>query len=415
MKRAAKGSGSVTRKANGKWLAKVPVGSNSQGKTRFVTVTRSTKVEARRAQMDMLAQRQNEMLVAGPRQTLRQYATEVLLNNNDRLSDRTRDGYFRLLRKHVFPVLGARTLNEVRPQDVDRLLKQMRREYSASTVNNVRGALSKVFSIAKRHDLVRSNPISGTEKARRREFERTQVCPPWTKEELGAALAAAKGSQFEAFIVLACATGMRRGELLGLKWSDIDFENQMVAITRTVHRESIIQMDGSICGRIVDAPPKTANSRRVNQLSFPILDVLMRHQAMQDIEKSASGDNWQGTGYVFTNSCGGALDESRFYKRYVKFLEDNAIRRIRIHDIRHTFATILIEEDASQLASVSKALGHSSIAITLDTYARTARVETKATSRMTEIMFPEFGHVEPISVPEPRKVGSVAPGHRRST
>jgi integrase len=414
MKRSPKGNGSITQLSTGKWLVKIPVGKYQNGKTRYRVKYCSSKAEARRWQSSLLAQRESQMLVAGPRQTLRQYATEVLLNSNDRISDRTRDGYYRNLRLHVFPALGSRTLTEIKPQELEAFFSQLRRRYSASTVNNVRVALSKVFSVAMRHELVLSNPIARTVKAKRGAFEKTQVCLPWSKEEMRKALAAARNTPMEAFITLAVATGMRRGELLGLRWSDIDYERQTVSIERTIHRESIVQTDGSSLRGVVVAPPKTENSRRVNQLAEPILDVLRRHQMEQEVVRSMAEDSWRDSDYVFTNNQGGPLDESNFYKRYVKFLKENGLRYIRIHDLRHTFATILIEEDAGQLASVSKALGHSSIGKTMDIYAKTARVETQATSRMSEIIFPDTGRVEPISVRAPGKVSSVAPGHQRS-
>jgi len=415
MTRGPKGNGSVLQLRSGKWLVKIPVGKYANGSPRYRHKTCATKAEARRWHASLLAQRENQTLVVGPRQTLRQYATEVLLNSNDHVADRTRDGYFRQLRKHLFPVLGSRPLSEVQPQELDRLFSQLRRSYSASTVNNVRTALSKVFFVAMRHELVHFNPVARTQKARRGEFDKTQVRLPWTTEEMLQVLAVAKGTPMEAFLNVSLGTGMRRGEVLGLKWNDIDFEHQTVSIERTIHRESILQVDGSRISVVKVAPPKTANSRRVGQLPRPILDILRRHQVEQEMARQVAGAAWEDQGYVFTNNHGGPLDESKFYKRYARFLKEHQLRHIRIHDQRHTFATILIEEDSGQLAAVSKALGHSSIQITMDLYASTARVETQATSRMSEIMFPEWGQVMPINVPGPRKVGSIAPGRRRSS
>lgn len=414
MKRQPKGYGSVSQLPSGKWLTKVPVGKTSNGKTRYKNKTCATKSDARRWQTAMISSREQQMLVAGPRQTLRQYATEILLNSNDRVADRTRDGYFRNLRTHVFPILGTRPLSDVKPQELEMLFSQIRRTHSASTVNNVRTALSKVFSVAMRHDLVLFNPVARTQKAKRGEYDKTQVCLPWSKEEMRKALNAAKGTPMEAYLNVSLGTGMRRGEVLGIQWRDIDFEHQTVSIERTIHRECILQPDGSTISSVKVAPPKTASSRRVNQLASPILDILRRHQIEQDMARQVAGTTWKDQDYVFTNNHGGPLDESNFYKRYVRFLKTNGLRRIRIHDQRHTFATILIEEDSGQLAAVSKALGHSSIGITMDLYASTARVETQATSRMSEIMFPEWGKVTPISVSAPGRVGSIAPGHRRA-
>jgi integrase len=416
MKRGLKGHGTVTVLASGKWRAKVPVGKTSAGKTRYVTRTSSTKREANRQRDELIFQRGSQRLVAGPRKTLREFATDALLESNDRTMDRTRDGYFRALRRHVFPVLGSRPLLEVSSLDCQKLFDQLRRRgLSASTVNNVRTALSKVFTEAVRHELVATNPVARTVKARRREGERTQVRTPWNQDEVRRALAAAESTPMELFFKLVLATGMRRGEVLGLQWDDVDFERQTISIQRTIHHDSITQLDGSTRHELVVAAPKTASSRRVNQLTEPILDTLRRHQAEQDLERSDAGDLWCEQGYVFTNNVGGPLDESKLSRRYRAFLKAHSLRYIRIHDMRHTFATVLIDEDAGQLASVSKALGHSSISITMDTYAKTARVETQATSRMSEIMFPERGKVTPIRVDAPGKVASIPPGLRRPT
>lgn len=415
MKREPKGNGSVSALPTGRWLVKVPVGKTEKGTTRYVTKTCETKAVARRWQSSLLAQRESHELRAGPRQTFKQYAEEVLLNRNDHMSDRTRDGYFRSLRKHVFPTLGSRVLTEVRPQELEQLFSRLRRNRSASTVNNVRVAVSKVFAVAVRHELVVFNPVSRTEKAKRSEYEKTQVRVPWSVDEVRAVIAAAKETPMEPFVTLSLATGARLGEVLGLRWSDINFELQTVSIERTIHRESITQRDGTRVRGVVVKPPKTASSRRVNQLTPPVLDVLRRLELEQRLDRAAVGEMWNEDHYVLTSETGGPLDESNHRKRYKKFLAENGIRYIRIHDLRHTFATVLIEDNPGQLASVSKALGHSNIGITMDTYAKTARVETKATSRMSEILFPNREVAKPIFVDAPGKAPSLRPGHQHAT
>ena len=126
----------------------------------------------------------------------------------------------------------------------------------------------------------------------------------------------------------------------------------------------------------------------MNQLTLPVIDVLRRHQIEQQISFNAL-EGGSIPEYVFTNSVGMLLDESKLSYRYRKFCSVNKIRPIRIHDIRHTFATMLIEDDARNIAAVSKALGHSSMSITLDIYGKTSRVESQAITRMGELLFPD--------------------------
>ena len=388
MKRSAKGLGTITQLPSGKWRVKVPVGKTAKGATRYRSKDCATKTKARSWQQQLITLRQQQQLLPGPKTTFKSFATELFLTPSDQVRARTNDGYFRNLSLHVFPVLGGKALDDIRPWEIEQLLKQLRKSRSASTVNNVRTAMSKVFNVAMRHELVLNNPVRRTEKFKRSEFEPTQVKLPWSQEEAQHALKCAEGTQLELFLTLVLSTGMRRGEALGLMWSDIDFEHQTVSIERSVHRESITQRDGSRIGQTVVTPPKTAQSRRVNQLTLPVIDVLRRHQ----LEQQISFNGLEGTStpdYVFTNSVGTLLDESKLSYRYRKFCSINKIRPIRIHDMRHTFATILIEDDARNIAAVSKALGHSSMSITLDIYGKTSRVESQAITRMGELLFPD--------------------------
>jgi hypothetical protein len=122
--RALRGNGSVTRLKTGKWLLKFPVAKDGNGKTKYRSKTCATKSEARHWQNQFIALREQQALVAGPRQTLEKYATEILLNGSDHVADRTRDGYN--LRTHVFPQIGTRPLTEIRPHDLEALFRQLR-------------------------------------------------------------------------------------------------------------------------------------------------------------------------------------------------------------------------------------------------------------------------------------------------
>jgi len=400
MKRSTKGLGSVTQLSTGAWRVKVPIGKTASGVTRYRTKECATKSEARNWQRQLIALREQQKLVAGPRTSFRTFATEYLLAPSDHVRARTHDQYYRNLCNHVYPILGHRNLNDIRPWEIEALLKQLRKTRSASTVNNVRIAMSKVFSAAERHELVLNNPVRRTEKAKRSEFEATQVKLPWSREEAQYALKCAEGTSMELFLVLILSTGMRRGEALGLKWSDIDLDLCTVSIERSIHRESIIQRDGSTIAQTVVTPPKTAQSRRVNQLTLPVIDVLRRHQLEQQLVNLNGENGASASGYIFTNSIGGSLDESKMANRFRKFCRDNAIRQIRIHDMRHTFATMLINDDPRNIAAVSKALGHSSMSITLDIYGKTASVESQAIRRMGELLFPDrviFSSQTPVS------------------
>lgn len=388
MVRSNKGLGGVYKTAEGKYTVKVPVGKYPNGKTRYVKRSFDTKREAIHAQSAMIQQRENKELVAGPRTTLMNWCEEVWRNGSDRIEDRTSDGYYRTLKNHVFPVLGKRALKDITSTELQALLSKLRRKYSANTVKNVRVALSAMFTLALKHNMVIVNPVRATELPRRSEYDPTLVKPPWSDEELDAAIMAFEGTNLEMPFMMLVNTGLRLGELLGLRWEDIDWPTHSISIERTISHVSLLQPDGSSIYKVQVRKPKTRTSRRVLQLTSPLIDALRIYQSEYELQAMMKGTEWQNSGYVFVNSVGGPVDESRFRKQFYRVLKQNRVRPIRIHDVRHTFATRLIEKDGGMLPAVSKALGHSTVSITMDVYAKTARIDNQATLAMGEIVYP---------------------------
>ena len=161
---------------------------------------------------------------------------------------------------------------------------------------------------------------------------------------------------------LALRLGMRRGELLGLRWSDIDFDNQRLTIRRTLQR---IKGQG-----LVEMPTKTDTSDRRIPLSPPCIKVLKDHMHYQQAERDRAGDRWKDSGYVFTTSLGTPLDPQHVTQNIKTLCDRASVRPIRFHDLRHTCATLLIETGVP-LITVKELLGHANIAITANIYTHT--------------------------------------------
>jgi integrase len=163
---------------------------------------------------------------------------------------------------------------------------------------------------------------------------------------------------------LALRTGMRRGELLGLRWSDIDFDfdNQRLTIRRTLQR---IKGQG-----LVEMPTKTDTSDRRIPLSPPCIKILKDHLRYQHAERDRAADRWKDSGYVFTTSLGTPLDPQHVTQNIKTLCQRAGVRAIRFHDLRHTCATLLIETGVP-LITVKELLGHANIAITANIYTHT--------------------------------------------
>jgi integrase len=184
---------------------------------------------------------------------------------------------------------------------------------------------------------------------------------PLSAHEARKLLEAARGDRMEALYVLAVHTGMRRGELLGLKWADVDLENSRVSIRRTLTRA-----DGG--KRYTLGDPKNKKSRRTVRLTPQAVEALRRHltNQMEDIERL--GDLYDDQGLVFTTEVGTLINPSNLrHRSFTPLLEHAGLPRITFHDLRHTCASLLFQRNVHP-KFVQELLGHASVAITLDTY-----------------------------------------------
>jgi integrase len=175
-------------------------------------------------------------------------------------------------------------------------------------------------------------------------------------------------------------TGMRRGEALGLRWSDVDLENARLAVRRALI---------PISRAVVVSEPKTAKGRRVIALDPVTVDVLKAQAARQLEEQMRAGDAWLETGLVFTAANGGALDPesvSRYWRQAVK---QSLLPQIRLHDLRHTHATLALQAGIHPKV-VSERLGHATISITLDTYSHAIpAMQEEAAALIAQLVFAE--------------------------
>jgi integrase len=239
---------------------------------------------------------------------------------------------------------------------------------STATINGARQVMGAVFKYSVRAGLLPKNPVELTERARRQRGERTAVKQPWSLLEAQQVLAVTLGTKFDLFARLGILMGARRGEILALRWADIDFNQGFISIAGSVREQRLINHDGTAKTSLVVGDTKTVSSRRKLALTAEILASLQRHRDVVAALKKEAGDVWKETEWVFVDSIGGLTYPSNFAKQFTKFLAVNGIRIIRIHDMRHTAAVLSLEAGV-RLEAVSQALGHSRIDITKSVYA----------------------------------------------
>ena len=226
---------------------------------------------------------------------------------------------------------------------------------SPRTVQYIHVTLHKALKQAVLDGLVPQNAAEAVKppQVRREEMR------PLTPEQVKALLEVARGDRLEALYLLAVTTGLRQGELLGLKWEDVDFEEGKLQVRRTL---------ATAKGGPALTAPKTTKSRRSVSLTRSSVDALRSHLKRQLEETKRAGSLWQENGLVFASEEGQPLKRRNVTNCKFRSLRKRAgLAAIRFHDLRHTCATLLLGRNVNPKI-VSEMLGHASIAITLDTY-----------------------------------------------
>lgn len=166
------------------------------------------------------------------------------------------------------------------------------------------------------------------------------------------------GDRYEAAYLIAGTYGLRRGEVLGIRWGDIDAEQRELRIRQQVQRAG---------GKVQVLPLKTKRSRRTLPLTTEVEDALERRKQRQEEERAFAGDRWEESGLVFTSTTGTALDPGTFYTRYQDILEEAGLEGHTFHDLRHSAATLLARRGVPPRVAM-EILGHSNIATTMNIY-----------------------------------------------
>lgn len=353
MARRGHGEGSIFQRKDGRWAATITL--EGQKRKTFYGKTRKEVQEKLRVALN---EQKQGTLVTGPQQTVKQYLEhwfEDVHRPTLRVSSYTR--YRSLLNNHILPVLGDIQLQKLTAQHVQALYARKAKEgLSSKSIQNIHGLLHKALDNAVKWGLVSRNVcnVVSTPRLIRHEIH------PLTREQAQKFLEKVRGQKLEAILTLALTTGMRRGELLALRWQDINFETMSLHVSRTVSR---------IAGHgYVENDPKTSRSRRMIMLPLFIIEMLNQHRFNQEKARLKAGVRWKEQGLVFSNTHGGYLHPDYLLVRFHRLLKEIGLPDMRFHDLRHSAATILLSMGVHPKV-VQELLGHSQISMTMDIYA----------------------------------------------
>jgi integrase len=317
-----------------------------------------------------------------PKKTLAVFLREWLKLAEMRLRYSTWSGYRTNIEHHILPTLGDIPVADLKPEHLNALYAELLSNgrvdgtggLAPRTVQYVRTILRKALKDAMRLGLVDRNVTLLTDSPRSRRPEMRT----WAADQVRQFLAHVRNDRYFMAWYLAATTGLRRGELLGLKWRDVDLEGGRLQIRQTLVATG---------NRIYWSEPKTKGSRRMVAIPEDAVLLLRGHAARQKEEKQRwSGENL-GSDVVFTQPDGSPVDPDRFTRWFARHARDAYLPHIRLHDLRHTFATLALEAGI-HVKVVSEMLGHDNIVITLDTYSHVMPViHDEAAAKVSDVIF----------------------------
>jgi integrase len=329
-----------------RWYAVIDAEKEPDGRRRQVTRSFDTRTQA----YAWLAEQQNALEVGGP--TVAAWLRDWLASRAD-LRASTVATYVGHIENYLVPLLGGQLLRTLSTEDLVALHEQLAAAgVSTVTARRIHATLSSALSAAVEQGIITNNP---TARIRLPKPGRYQAVV-WSAEQASRFLAATSRDEHACLWRLALVLGMRRGELAGLRWDDLDLNAGTVTITTT---------RVAVGATVVEGPPKSARSRRMLPLDPHTVGMLGRHQARQT--HHARQDNLGPVSHVFTGEHGQPVTPAWISRRFTEIVQQTSLPRVRFHDLRHASATLGLAAGES-LKEVSARLGHSSIMVTADTY-----------------------------------------------
>ena len=377
-KRRANGEGNIRKRKDGRWEGRYTAGYDPESGKRIIkNVLGKTQAEVKEKLKKAIEKNVGIDYGRAKTYTVGNWL-EVWYENYAKIKMRpsTYLTYHGYIENHIKPQLGKIPLNDLTTLNLQQFYKKLLAEgrveriesqkqpkgLSTKTVRNIHQIISSALKLAVEQRLIARNPADGCALPKVEHKEMKTL----TADQLSAFFQEAKDSGVYELYYLDLATGLRRGELLGLKWTDVDLDRGVLKIQRAISRQN---------GKVVEAPLKTKNAYRTLPLSADAISVLKMQKC------KVGNSEW-----VFPSPTGGPMSPDSVLHMLQRVLKRAGLPRIRFHDLRHTFATMALQNGVD-VKTVSSMLGHYSAGFTLDTYAHvTTDAQMKAAQTMGNIL-----------------------------
>jgi integrase len=369
------GEGSIFQRTDGRWEARISLGWQNGRRVRG-SFYGDTMAEVNALLLKARADYAAGLPVKAENQTVREFLERWL---RDAVAPSVRALTLEQCQQHtrlyLVPAFGQRLLPKLYPPDIQHFIaERLSLGLSPRTVRISLFVLSRALAQAVKWNLIARNPVDAVDLPR---ADRPEV-KTFSEAEARALLAAIKGDAVEPAYLLALLCGLRRGELLALRWEDLDFDAGTLAVHRALER---------IGKRLEFVEPKSRNGRRVLPLPQPVLKALKAHRSRQSAMRLALGRDYEDHGLILPNAIGRPLEPRAFNRQFKTALARAGLpSTLRLHDCRHFTATFMIA-DGADVRTVAGLLGHADPSLTVRTYAHLVpEVARRAAERLGALM-----------------------------
>lgn len=379
--------GTIHKRPNGTWRAQVSL----DGKR--MSFSAATRQECQGWLKKTIHQIDGGLTFTGAQTTYKEFLEDWLVSLASRLRPATVRQYNMTIRRYIIPVIGRIKLKDLRPDQIQNLYDaKVQDGCGPRTVQVIHAVIHRSLAHALKLGLIIRNPaaVVTPPKSSQKEMK------IYDESQVNQMLLAARGNRNEALYNLAVTTGLRQGELLGLRWNDLDWEKRSLQVGRQLKRKF---RKGDYFEY-----PKTKAGRRTIILGSKTIEKLQEHWKCQNQERVLAGERWQENDLIFPTPIGTPMDHSNLYRAFKDFIRQAGLPEIRFHDIRHTAASLMLNHGTPVIV-VSRRLGHSKASITLDIYGHLIpEMQNDVAEMMDELISPAEIHLHQTA---PERIGLI--------